>query len=381
MTSQQRRGMNPAISALVAGGGLLAALVIGYVGYRLFFTFPVTVDGMEIRVNVGTRLSSIAEERHLGGLPGNLIAVVDHRVLRRGGGGQSYILVNGENASADTRLYSGDVVRSMNGSDTPEAIETVNESIDPPIKFEGAGPVEAVLSSGTPGVRKVLRGLISKQVVSKTITVQPVVKVVKLRMPEKGAKVIALTFDDGPWPGSTERILAVLKKYNVRATFFMIGSQAKGRASIARQVADAGMVIGNHSYSHPDLTKLSAGNVARQIDVAERDIKAVTGVAPKFFRPPTGATNSVVNAQIARAGLKLCEWDIDPQDWRKPSAPVIVDRVVRSASPGAVVLMHDGGGDRSRTLAALPVIIQQLRAKGYTFVTLDYLPSLPHKMG
>jgi peptidoglycan/xylan/chitin deacetylase (PgdA/CDA1 family) len=378
---QQRRNINPAYSALGMAAAVLGVLVLGYVGYRLFFTFPITVEGTELRVQAGTLVSDIVSQRHLGGSPGNLVAVVDHRVLKNEGGGQPYIAVNGEKAAPNARLYSGDVIRAMNGSDVVEPIETVKESLEPSVTYEGRGPIEAVLSSGTPGVRDVQRGAISKEVVSKTVVVRPVDKVVSLSEPPKGAKVIALTFDDGPWPGSTERILAVLKKYNVKATFFMLGSQAKGRPQLARMVAEAGMTIGNHSYNHPDLTKLQAGPMARQVEIAERDIKNATGVTPKYFRPPFGAVNAAVRAQLVRDGLQMCEWNIDPNDWRRPGATAIVARVVGAAKPGAVVLMHDGGGDRSQTVAALPAIIQRLRAKGYVFVTLDYLPKLPQKMG
>jgi peptidoglycan/xylan/chitin deacetylase (PgdA/CDA1 family) len=167
----------------------------------------------------------------------------------------------------------------------------------------------------------------------------------------------------------------------VKATFFMLGAQAQGRPKIAREVAAAGMVIGNHSYNHPDLTKLPAAQLARQIEVAERDIAGATGVHPKYFRPPYGASNAAVRAQLVRDGLKFVQWGVDTEDWKKPGVAAIVSRTLSTVKPGSVILMHDGGGDRSQTIAALPLIITQLRARGYVFVTLDFMPSLPDKMG
>jgi peptidoglycan/xylan/chitin deacetylase (PgdA/CDA1 family) len=199
---------------------------------------------------------------------------------------------------------------------------------------------------------------------------------------QSGVKTVALTFDDGPWPGSTQAILKILQQNGVVATFFEIGRQARNSPSLSRQVADAGMEMGNHSETHPlNLGRLSAAGVANEIRYAQKDITRASGKAPTFFRPPGGNTTAAMYPALAKLGLGWVQWDIDTLDWQRPPANKIVGRVLRNVRPGAVVLMHDGGGDRSQTVKALPTIIQKLREQGYVFVTISALSSVPHRMG
>ena len=184
-----------------------------------------------------------------------------------------------------------------------------------------------------------------------------------------GQKVIALTFDDGPGP-YTPQVLSVLERYQVRATFFEIGDEVAAYPQYAKMVAAAGFPVENHTWSHPDLTKLPASSVDSQIDMTQAEIRNVTGGTPRCVRPPYDAWNSSVLGQIGSRGLTTMSYSVDPKDWTLPGVPAIVNQVVTAAFPGAVVDMHDAGGDRSETVAALPQIITQLRAKGYTFVSI-----------
>ena len=184
-----------------------------------------------------------------------------------------------------------------------------------------------------------------------------------------GQKVIALTFDDGPGP-YTPQVLAVLQQFGVPATFFDIGVNVAAYPQNARQVSAAGYPVENHTWSHPDLARLVPAALAAQIDLAQSEITTVTGVAPVCLRPPYDAWNVGVLSQIAARGLATMSYSVDPQDWKKPGVNVIAYRTVGGARPGAVVDLHDGGGDRSQTVAALPQIITSLRAKGYTFVSI-----------
>ena len=129
-------------------------------------------------------------------------------------------------------------------------------------------------------------------------------------------------------------------------------------------VAAAGYPVEDHTWSHPDLTTLSAAGVAAQIDMTQAEIQAVTGTTPQCVRPPYDAWNATVLGQIAARGLTTMSYSVDPKDWTLPGVQAIVSRVVGAAFPGAVVDMHDAGGDRSQTVAALPQIILQLRAHG-----------------
>ncbi len=184
-----------------------------------------------------------------------------------------------------------------------------------------------------------------------------------------GAKVIALTFDDGPSP-FTPAVLSVLQQYGVPASFFDIGEEVANYPQYAQLVAAAGYPVEDHTWSHPDLTTLPAGGVAAQIDQTQAEIRAVTGTTPQCVRPPYNAWNSTVLSEVAGRGLTTMSYSVDPRDWTRPGVGAIVQNVVGAAFPGAVVDMHDGGGDRSETVAALPQIITELRAQGYSFVSI-----------
>jgi peptidoglycan/xylan/chitin deacetylase (PgdA/CDA1 family) len=361
--------------------GVLAVVFIGFLAYWFVLTMPITVDGSDMRIARGTRVADLMADRRAGGSAGNLIAAADRKVLKNGGGAPGYVVVDGERVDAGTRLFGSAVLRSVNGSDIVEPVARRSEPIPPPVTYEGEGPIESVASSGVPGLRNVFYGTVSKQVVRTATATAPVPKVIQRSRPEHGAKVVTLTFDDGPWPGSTQRILAILKEFDVKAAFFMLGIQVKSHPAMAKEVADAGMEICNHSVNHPNLKKLSREGIAKQIQGAQTLIENATGVTPKYFRPPGGNYNAAVKEELARDGLELVQWGVDTEDWKRPGAGVIADRAVNGAHPGAVILMHDGGGEREQTIDALPEIIRRLKAKGYTFVTLDSLPELPGSMG
>ncbi len=184
-----------------------------------------------------------------------------------------------------------------------------------------------------------------------------------------GQKVIALTFDDGPGP-YTPQVLSMLEHYQVPATFFEIGEEVAAYPQYSKMVTAAGFPVEDHTWSHPDLTTIPASSVAAQIDMTQAEIQAVTGTTPQCVRPPYDAWNSTVLSTIAARGLTTMSYSVDPMDWSLPGVQTIVNRVVGAAFPRAVVDMHDGGGDRSQTVAALPQIITELRAQGYTFVSI-----------
>ena len=184
-----------------------------------------------------------------------------------------------------------------------------------------------------------------------------------------GQRVIALTFDDGPGP-FTPQVLSVLERFQVPATFFEIGEEVARYPQYSKMVAAAGFPVEDHTWSHPDLTTLPSSGVDGQIDTTQAEIRSVTGTTPRCVRPPYDAWNAGVLGRIASRGLTTMSYSIDPKDWTLPGAQAIADRVVGAAFPGAVVDMHDAGGDRSQTVAALPQIITRLRAMGYSFVSI-----------
>ena len=188
------------------------------------------------------------------------------------------------------------------------------------------------------------------------------------RLPE-----IALTFDDGPNPENTPQILAILRQYHVRATFFDVGRLVKRYPDLAKQEIADGHIVGNHSWSHPYLPSLTPGAIRKQIANTSDIIQQVTGIRPIFFRPPYGALTADALAVINSFGLTTIIWNNDARDWSIPGISVISARVLTSASNGAIILLHDGGGDRYQTIAALPTIIEHLRALNYQFVTMAHL--------
>ncbi|MFD0411986.1 polysaccharide deacetylase family protein [Kitasatospora sp. NPDC127116] len=186
----------------------------------------------------------------------------------------------------------------------------------------------------------------------------------------KGGKVVYLTFDDGPSPAYTSKVLATLGRYGVRATFFEIGQNVSAHPAVTAQVARQGHSVQNHSWSHPDLSRLSAAALNAQVADTDKVIRAQTGRTPSCLRPPYGAVNGTVRSKAAALGKQIVLWSVDPADWSRPGAAAIRSRVLNNVRPGSVILLHDGGGDRSQTVAALPGIISTLKARGYGFATL-----------
>jgi peptidoglycan/xylan/chitin deacetylase (PgdA/CDA1 family) len=189
-------------------------------------------------------------------------------------------------------------------------------------------------------------------------------------------KRIALAFDDGPWY-DTPQFLHVLETKHAVATFFQIGNQISTyggkNGSLEKRMLRDGDMIGDHTWSHPDVS--AGGSFARtQISEAANAIKNATGgFYPCLFRAPYGATSPALINLVRQMGMTTIQWDIDPRDWSLPGTQAIYSNVVNNAQPGAITEMHDGGGPRYETVDALPRIIDTLRARGYHFVTVAQL--------
>lgn len=184
-------------------------------------------------------------------------------------------------------------------------------------------------------------------------------------------KAIALTFDDGPWPTTTTQILDILKKNNIKATFFWVGRYLQTYPELGKQVAASGHAIGNHTWNHQYI-KYNEEGAAREIDRTSSLIEELTGVKTSMFRPPGGILNNGLAAYAQKKNYAVIMWSADSLDWRNATQS-LMDNVMRQANSGGIVLMHDGGGNRSRTVEALPEIIARLRKEGYIFVTVPEL--------
>ena len=185
-------------------------------------------------------------------------------------------------------------------------------------------------------------------------------------------KEIALTFDDGPWI-LTPKFLDVLEAKHVVATFFEVGEYIPtygDGGAIERRMLRDGDMIGDHTWSHVDVSGAGPG-AASQISRAADEIRSVTdGFTPCLFRAPGGSVSSALISEARSMGFTTIQWSVDPRDWATPGTDSIYNTVVRNAHSGSIVLQHDGGGPRSETLAALPREIDTLRSEGYTFVTV-----------
>ena len=188
-----------------------------------------------------------------------------------------------------------------------------------------------------------------------------------------GQRVVALSFDDGP-SRYTLSIVRILKRYQVNATFFEIGRQVTwSYRPVLRALLRNGNTIGDHTWSHPFLTHLSASEIWSQIaDTAQR-IQRVAGFRPCLMRPPYGDYDSQVGKIATRLGLRAVTWSIDPTDWGRLGTDAIVKRVLDNIRPGRIILLHDGGGDRSETVKALPRILEVLANRHYQVVPVETL--------
>jgi peptidoglycan/xylan/chitin deacetylase (PgdA/CDA1 family) len=182
---------------------------------------------------------------------------------------------------------------------------------------------------------------------------------------------VAIGFDDGPWT-QTPEFVSMLERADARATFFMIGRQIgpTWRATMLRELRD-GDVLGDHTFSHPDLTRTS--DVRGQLLSTIAAIRAQTGYTTCVFRPPYGAVDETVVQDATSLGLATVTWNVDPADWSEPGTAAIEQRVLEQVRPGSIVISHDGGGPRGQTLAAYPAIISTLRERGYRIVTIPEL--------
>ena len=186
----------------------------------------------------------------------------------------------------------------------------------------------------------------------------------------RGRKRIAIGFDDGP-SDYTPGVLRVLRNFDSHATFFEIGQETSGRSAIMKKILRQGNEIGNHTMHHE--VNASSGSLHE----TDRLIRRATGFRPCDFRPPDGSVNSSLISRAHAQHLVTVNWDVDPRDWATPGVSAIASNVIQNAHNGSIVVMHDGGGDRSETIAALPAILSHFRHRGYRFVPVAEL--LGHK--
>ena len=285
--------------------------------------------------------------------------------------------------SEDPSVWS--VLGQPYGAPPPDGLREIGTSQD--IDFEGYGEILHVEEVPASGKRAFDIDHDTGQIVDETYQTVPTPFVIERTGATPGK--LALTFDDGPDPNWTPKILDILKQKNVRASFFIIGENAQANPDLVRRILAEGHDVGNHTYTHPNLGDLPDSLVSLEINANQRLFEALTGRSMRLFRAPflgdaePTTSDEIVPIGIAQTmGYVTVGLHVDPNDWLHPPAGTIVDRVIEQVTDpnpvisGHVILLHDSGGDRSQTVAALPRIIDSLRAKGYDFVPISELAGL-----
>lgn len=191
-----------------------------------------------------------------------------------------------------------------------------------------------------------------------------------IRRVQTAEQKVALSFDSDSDDQETQRLLAVLRRYHVQSTFFVTGAWVDKYPASAKAIADAGHELGNHSDTHPRLTRLNRAQLSEQISACSRKVQAAAGVRPALFRPPYGGGDARVVAAAESLGLLCVEWDVDSLDWRNLTPRQIAERVTEQVRPGSIVLFQNGA---KNTAAALPKILDTLLSEGYSVVPVSRL--------
>lgn len=357
----------------------LVVLIVAGVGW-VWFLRPVhiTVNDQAKQVRIGTSLDKyLADNNYFDVQPGKLLSVGGN-VIDEHGGDRCAVSVNGKEVKpsdmSDLKLEDGNAVTVGNGADTTE--EHTEETVDvaPGIQMDKGGAIQFVSQWGKAGKKKVWHGKTSGETVDKEVVQEATdMKIASLTpKPSDGGKYIALTFDDGP-SSYTQQILDILAQKGVHATFFNLGNQASGKPELTRAVLDGGHELASHTNRHQDLPTLGRDDLRSEITSAFDTLEGASGKRLQMIRAPYGAFTDVEWARSA--DLISCNvlWNIDTLDWKRPGAAAITDMVLSHAFNGSIVLMHDGGGNRSQDVEALPDIIDKLKAQGYTFLTVSEL--------
>jgi peptidoglycan-N-acetylglucosamine deacetylase len=338
--------------------GVAAVLVLVATGCGQRSRVNVVVGGTVEQVATGSTLAEATARLGLEPRAGNLLDV-EGDVLRAGAF-SGRLLVNGRRVPSSSSLHGGDRIDLVAGRSRVERREREVRPVRGGIWGNPQSRIER-----TAGVEIVVRGAVSKKLVSSRYRA--------VEGPTTIERAVALTFDDGPSPTDSLRVLKVLRRMHVRATFFVIGYLVDSYPDIVAREHKAGMVIGNHTYNHPEVPPF--GQLPQRLLEAEIALGAQSltriGITTNLLRPPAGSSSPAVVRAAEAAGERVVLWSVDPADWQDGvRAAQIKKRVLSAVQPGSIVTLHDGGGDQSATVAALPGIIKGIRRKHLRLVPL-----------
>ena len=380
--------------SLIAVAAVVVLIVVG------IFAFNSWMGSKPVEVTLnGDQVTISGAERSVGGLldnnvvsvtPGNYVAV-DGSTIRQGEGTRCTAKVNGNDTDdMGMHLNGGDKIEISNGTDITEPYtDSEPQTLPHKTELKGVGAVHLYSNNAQDG-EQVTRTGKESGITATVTTKEPVDNIVQYyNVNSNGDKVIALTFDDGPWDQQTDEILDILEQNDAKATFFTVGQCISGHEKELKRAADMGCEIGTHTWDHAEgsgegvsLIKMSTDERKQEVQKGLEAIKNATGQeASTIFRCPGGNFDTSVATDLEGIVTAEIGWNVDTTDWKKPGADVIAQRI-QSAGPGNIILMHDGGGDRSQTVEGLRQALPKMKEQGYSFITVqELLEKYPYQEG
>lgn len=381
-------------------GSLIAVAAVVVLAIVGIFAFNNWMGSKPVEVTLnGDQVTISGAERSVGGLldnnvvsvtPGNYVAV-DGSTIRQGEGTRCTAKVNGNDTDdMDMHLNGGDKIEISNGTDITEPYtDSEPQTLPHKTELKGVGAVHLYSNNAQDG-EQVTRTGKESGITATVTTKEPVDNIVQYyNVNSNGDKVIALTFDDGPWDKQTDEILDILEQNDAKATFFTVGQCISGHEKELQRAASMGCEIGTHTWDHAEgsgegvsLIKMSTDERKQEVQKGLEAIKNATGQeASTIFRCPGGNFDTSVATDLEGIVTAEIGWNVDTTDWKKPGADVIAQRI-QSAGPGNIILMHDGGGDRSQTIEGLRQALPKLKEQGYSFITVqELLEKYPYQEG
>lgn len=381
-------------------GSLIAVAVVVVLAIVGIFAFNNWMGSKPVEVTLnGDQVTISGAERSVGGLldnnvvsvtPGNYVAV-DGSTIRQGEGTRCTAKVNGNDTDdMGMHLNGGDKIEISNGTDITEPYtDSEPQTLPHKTELKGVGAVHLYSNNAQDG-EQVTRTGKESGITATVTTKEPVDNIVQYyNVNSNGDKVIALTFDDGPWDKQTDEILDILEQNDAKATFFTVGQCISGHEKELQRAASMGCEIGTHTWDHAEgsgegvsLIKMSTDERKQEAQKGLEAIKNATGQeASTIFRCPGGNFDTSVATDLEGIVTAEIGWNVDTTDWKKPGADVIAQRI-QSAGPGNIILMHDGGGDRSQTIEGLRQALPKLKEQGYSFITVqELLEKYPYQEG
>ena len=372
----------PPLFKIAIAAVLVIAIVLLVQLCSAIMPITVTVNGTSYELRGAKTMQTALKTSGLPVNPGDFISL-NGNILEKSAGEPFLATVNDQQtADPNYRLRDGDVITVTDGEDIVEDYDSVEEAIPYSSSIAGVGAVHK-FEAGQEGVLEIRTGRVSGETVEKQVAAPTAAICTEYNLNTGNDKVIALTFDDGPSSDHTADVLDILAENDVKATFFVIGTNVEEYPELVEREAAEGHQVCSHSYDHADPvggTDVSLMSAEGQIDEIVHGYKTITdvlgGEASRVIRLPGGNLSSEMVLNIQPYVDYEIGWNIDTQDWTLPGSDSIYSAII-SAEPGDIILCHDGGGDRSQTVEALRRAIPYMKSKGYTFVTMDEILAYP----